>query len=350
MEGRDNDGHARGSPASVPSAVGRRGPSPSGLIVWILYALGAVMFTALYFETTQSWSGSDFYAYVHGQSSFFPIFRCRVFVPLVARGILSIVDISPKLLFQVLVAVFVLSLLVAYRKYLANFLSSPLSGLCSLAILYPLLWNYCVLNEYCFPFDIPSVLFFVLGCHFIYKRDWRAYYPILVLAILNRETACFLTFVFLVSLYRRMTLRELALHLAAQVVLWLGIRFSLYHLVGGPTLRLFGSRLPANLNILAEMFAFGRGATRHWIHLGLAFGGLWWLVPWVLKRQPVFLKRSLLVVFPFVVAMSFKGVIDEVRLYGELVPVLLTPLVYAIAGGAWAPGRIAKGRRSAEGE
>jgi hypothetical protein len=300
------------------------------------YAAVALLFTAIYFRLTALWSSADFAKYV-GSPSDWPVeetmFRFRVLMPLVGRFLSSTLGLNAEWVFRGLAWVSVLLVLIFYRRYLANFMAPKFSTVFSLALIYPMIWNLSLLNALYFPFDIPSILFFVMGCHFICRRNWRAYYPVLVLAILNRETSVFLIAVFALAICGSMRLRDFLWHLAAQTIIWVGLKVLIFATISGTAAVLTKSHLGTNLSVLRDMVAMRGNFLKDWAKLLLAFGGTWLVLPWVLRRQPAYLKRSLLVILPFMALALFKGVIDEMRAYNELIPVVFTPIVYSIALG-----------------
>jgi len=258
-------------------------------------------------------------------------FRYRVLVPTIVRWTGAITGAPHRWLFWAVAGVAFFLLLIVYRRYLANFVSPRVAAASAVAIAYPMVWNYCVLNNLYFPFDVPAVLFFVLGCHLIYTRNWRAYYPVLALAVLNRETSAFLLVVMLVtSLHTAMPRRTLAAHLAAQAALWGTIKLGFYAAMGGAPTG-FADHIADNVRILSDMAAFRGNGPKDLLKLVLSFGGLWLLVPWAWRRSPAFVRRAVAVMIPFLVAASLTAVIDEVRQYGELIPIVLTPVVLALA-------------------
>jgi hypothetical protein len=90
-------------------------------------------------------------------------------------------------------------------------------------------------------------------------------------------------------------------------------------------------RVGFNVGVISDMFLLRGNALKDWAKLGLSFGGVWMAIPWLYRRQPFFLKRSLLVVIPFVITSGLYGIIDEIRLYAELIPILLTPVICVLA-------------------
>jgi hypothetical protein len=300
-----------------------------------IYLSASVLFNGLYFQVTDRWSLRDFKAFTEPSGvypGFGTLFRSRILMPTIARSLAHVLKVDLHWIFWGLSTLCVFAILIAYRKYLLNFLCPVFSSIFAVALLFPMIWNYCLLNRIYYPFDMPSILFFVMGCHFIFQRKWWAYYPTLVLASLNRETSCFLIGVFLLTLYKNMPTKRLLWHILVQAIMWIGLRGAIYSLVGADLGFVRKTWIGFNARILRDMFAFQGNGFRDWGKLLLIFGGTWLVIPWVYRRQPAFLKRCLLVVLPFVAVAGAKAVMDEVRNYGELIPVVLTPVLYAIAG------------------
>ena len=76
-------------------------------------------------------------------------------------------------------------------------------------------------------------------------------------------------------------------------------------------------------NLLFERCLFPFGRLPFFLGLGLFF--LWLpLVLWRHLVQNKFVKRTLLLLPPFFGIMLVVGVIDELRIYGELIPIVLS--------------------------
>jgi len=101
-------------------------------------------------------------------------------------------------------------------------------------------------------------------------------------------------------------------------------RFSLYpDLTVGENLHFFADLL------MREPFALWSLAS---------FGGLWLLVPLLWKALPSDLQRLLLVTLPFMLGMSIVGLLYEVRIYSELVPLVCSACSVSLARLlAWRP-------------
>ena len=220
-------------------------------------------------------------------------------------------------------------LVIVFRWYLSLFFKEKkISSLLSLSIFYVLPFNFLlprVLPLY-YPYDIPSILFFTLGLGLLYKKNWLLYYPLFVIASLNRETACFLTFVYLFTAYKVEKPAKIACHCLAQLALWLAIKGVLYQLyLHNPGPNVFERcHVGTNITHLSTNIAFFMHL-RDYPFFFSNFGFIWIPVIFYLKaiREP-FVKRALFVFFPFFIGMMYVGNIYEIRIFGELVPLFLT--------------------------
>jgi hypothetical protein len=96
--------------------------------------------------------------------------------------------------------------------------------------------------NYTLPYDVPSLFFFCMGVYLVISRRWWAYYLLFPIAVLNRETICFLTVFFVVwewfrsgtgdsEVARSMGKRIMRLlpHALIQAAIWFGIKLYLAH-------------------------------------------------------------------------------------------------------------------------
>lgn len=212
------------------------------------------------------------------------------------------------------------SLAVAFRYYVSLFFKNhTLSSLLSFSLFLVLPFNYLLPRtpSVWYPYDFPAILFFTLGLIALYKENWPMYYAVFVIGALNRETICFLTFIFLFSSIGKRNHISVMLHCVAQFALWGMIKYLLYQLyTNNPGPEFFETKLMTNIDFLITPKRYP---------LLLANMGFI-LIPVLFYHRLVeeeFVKRSLLVVFPFFLGMMLVANIGELRIYGELIPVVL---------------------------
>jgi len=260
-------------------------------------------------------------------------FQYRVLVPFLGKWLAwaTIMDLRASLNAINTLAVFVL--VVSYRALLQSVVGERLSYMLNLAILAPILCNYCALGDLYYPSDLPAITFFVLGALCIQQRRWGLYYLLFVLATLNRETCCFLTFLLLFTQWRRMRSSALVGHCAAQLVIWAAIKALLaWRFQANDGVVMFENQVSWNLAHLAMLLTLRPTVLQYLLTFGLA----WAAVPWAWRDLPDFHRRALFVALPFFASMSIVGRLTEVRIHGELVPVVTTAAVVWFVNG---PGK-----------
>ena len=95
-------------------------------------------------------------------------------------------------------------LIVAFRHYISLFFTSMItSALLSFTMFYALPLNFLLprLNNYWYPCDMASIMFFTLALILLYKQKWVMFYMVFAVATLNRETTFFLTFIYLLTAF-----------------------------------------------------------------------------------------------------------------------------------------------------
>jgi len=242
-------------------------------------------------------------------------FQFRLLVPLLMRGVYSLTEgwLSLRELAKIFDLVAVVLAIIGFRRYLSAWVEGHTAGVLALLLYLVLPFHYGIASfVILFPYDLPSFAFIVWGLVFLREGNWKAYYPLFVAACLNRETAFLLPLGQTALYLNRDAFRTWAPHLAAQVAIWFGwwlsANYLFSHLAGGP----FMIQISRNWG---ELGSYGTLSI-----LASSFGYLWvpLLVFW--KNVPVVLRRQLIVVPVFFCAMFVVGLIDEPRIWGELIP------------------------------
>jgi hypothetical protein len=249
-------------------------------------------------------------------------YQYRVLVPWLVRGALAAHVIDPAsqmAAFAVIQTVFLVLLAFVFRRYLSRFIRDRvLASVMALTIYAILPFNYFNLPYY--PYDIPSVMFFTLGLLLIYDRDWRWFYPLFVAATLNRETSIFLVVVVVFVLYDKYSWRMLGLLAGSQLAIWLAIKaalWTIYQQNRWMGYGLYQFQLKVNLATLIDFPIKGIIALATWGCLWLA------VVVWYRRIHDVHLRRTLWTIPVFIAGMMFAGFVIELRIYGEVLPIVL---------------------------
>ncbi len=215
------------------------------------------------------------------------------------------------------------ALAVIYRAFLGQFLKEKYAPhLCSLLLFLVLPYNLALptFAPWYYVYDTPSVLFFSAGLLFLYRRQWILFYLIFTIGTFNRETTCFLTTICLLTGFGRGNLRVLLSHCLAQFAIWMIIKCGLAWSYGTVQGSIYCNMLNTNLHSLASL--------QKWLILLSSFGYTWvpliFLWHWI---DDIFVRRACLVVPFFILAMLNAGVLQEIRIFGELVPLVLAAYI-----------------------
>ena len=226
-----------------------------------------------------------------------------------------------------------LAILILLIRPLAEVLGYATKPATSLLILVPLSWNYIGINGFIdgaglyYPYDIPSLTFFAAGIILFLQKKWLWFYPVFILACLNRESACFITlggflltfqigeskFVDILKSNRRMISQVIA-----QAGIWLALRLILsYAFRNNP-----GEFFEQPHSMFDFIAKIGSGEA-HWAMNNprwflTLFAGVW-IVPLLLwKNLNGPLKRLLLLGLVYLLVLFFRSNMMETRVYNEL--------------------------------
>jgi hypothetical protein len=249
-------------------------------------------------------------------------FQYRLLLPLTYRAIKDSAAHLPlvkttrgfRLLVETLTA---FCLMLSFRYYLSRCLSCRAAREVTLSMALVLPFNYLTPRFiHYYVYDTPSVLFMLLGLILLYERRWWLFYPLFALATLNRETACFLTLAYLLSADRREGYRRIAVHVLAQGTLWTAIKLCLMQSFAGNPGGLYWYRLGGNLNALVHLQPLARVMS--------SLGYTWlFVIPWWRRIENRFVRRVTLVAPVHFLAMLWVGKIPEIRIFGEMIPIVL---------------------------
>ena len=287
--------------------------------VWLLfYGLWAFLFTFLHFAANQENPEATLRALTDFEAP--KPFQPRVLVPLLGSWLDLAVGrvIGLRSIYRVLDFIACFGTLVTFSRLLRKTTALPNPQFGSLLLLYPMLWNYCVFGRLLYPYDIPAILFFTLGLLAIAERRWHLFYVVFVVGGLNRETICFLTVAYVASAWGKVAFRTLLGHVSLQLALFAGLKLALGWVFAENEGSTVGFLLQRNLTALTSV-------NIDTARLALAFGLLWVFIPLAWRKLPSFHRRLLWVVPAFVAAMTVFGLLSELRIYSELLPIVTVP-------------------------
>ena len=176
-----------------------------------------------------------------------------------------------------------------------------------------------------YPADVPAIAFFAWGLVWLIERRWGRFAAVFAIGTLNRETTIFLALAALLVEWEGPHRRHALLRFLALSGLWLMIKTALAWLYrDNPGLGLFASGRPANnLAILGDWRVLVRLTS---------FAGFTWMPALIFYRRIANrdLACALWIVPPYLMAMMLVANLNELRIYGELVPLLLPASLLAL--------------------
>jgi hypothetical protein len=191
---------------------------------------------------------------------------------------------------------------------------------------------------YSFPYDTPSLMLFCVGVYLVVSgRDWF-YYALYPIAVLNRETICFLTIFFMIWKWQELQGREgrvtredalrLTAHGLAQAGIWIGLKVWLAHRFAGNVYD-YGSIVttpPVVGRVMLNLHQLAR--PQQWPVFLSIFGFLLPVV-WLQRRWiwngGIYWSCKILIPLWFA-GMFFMGLLPEIRIFSELSSLLVPAL------------------------
>lgn len=227
-----------------------------------------------------------------------------------------------------------------FYRYVNIFLRNETLSKISSFLIYLIIPFNMLLPRYIpvwYPYDSLGLMFFIMGLYFLRINNLFAFYLILMIGTFNRETTIVLIGVFAFVHWGVIDKLKITAHVAAQLVLWFGIKVLLSQYFSASGGALFISALDSNLHFLSAMEYYNLKLGDferifRYVFLFSNFGFIYLIViAYWSKLDDQFLRRSTLAFLPFFIVIIFVGNIFELRLYGELLPFVLMPAIYIVA-------------------
>jgi len=251
--------------------------------------------------------------------------------------------IDYEVILQLLNVLFLVLLLLSLPRLLTN-INIFVHPAFSFIILIPVSWNFIFLNGLIdgaglyYPYDIPSLSFFTLGLLLFLEKKWFWFYIVFILALLNRESACFISiaaFALTVRLPNSSPRKwikdnlDLIIHISIQLILWISSRVCLSIKFEDNPGEFF-EQPHSMIDFLSKILT----GESHWAmqnplwFLTLFFG--LWIIPVIgFNHLNGASKRLILVGATYLFTLTMRANMMETRVYNEL-NVILTILVICV--------------------
>ena len=292
----------------------------------------AVTFCFLYFQKIISKADFNSPNSINAVLSFetFKPFQFRLFIPIIFKALSFLSFIPSKALFMLMSCVIVYLTILAYYYILGEYFNNKLANLLlAPVIIYPMVWNYILLNESFQYYDLCAILIFTVGLYFILTENFKLLITVFIIGILNKETVIYLLFAFLLFNYKNLLTKKILIKTSTLVLIFLSIKGALFFIFRTNPGDVVEWCYSVNIEILSNLHKNRVYAK----NLALSFGGLYIfiLALFLSKRwkkfnsinspQKMYMNFALV---PYLILGFFIVYFTEVRVYEELIPMVST--------------------------
>ena len=252
-------------------------------------------------------------------------FQYRILIPFLVKQLIFFLKLDYQFSFKLLEFIATNLLVISFRYFLRFFMPYKYATIYSFTLFIPLIYHFILSRiPIYYPWDIPSVLFFMIGIICIYQKNNLVYYLIFIIATLNRETSCFLSVLFFIKNINEKNKFILLAHIGTQVLLWIIIKYFLFICFkNNEGHGMFVNQFNDNVHYLFRLSSYP--------YLLGVFSGTWIILLFTFRYlKDRFLKNILWVCIPFMGGMLIVGAILEIRIFGELIPVFQTLCIVSI--------------------
>lgn len=254
-------------------------------------------------------------------------YQFRLLMPLLFKFFGPIYTLYGKYLYSAYNVVIVLFVQMVFYKLLCVYFQDK-KRLLWLApvILYPMLFNYVILNQSFQYYDFTAILFFTIGLYYIANEKFIPLLIIFLLAIINKETAGYLIFTYLLYNYKGVFSKKVVINTFMLGIIFIGWKILLGYIFKDNPGDNFEIGFSENIRIAKELFS-NRVLLKNFF---LNFGGLYIfaILLFVTGAWKKFPQRALLfmnlTIVPYYIFGIYITYITEVRVYTELIPMITT--------------------------
>ena len=329
----------------------------SSLLYLSASLLLALPFTYFYFLYTNEYPQGSFERMANFEAD--KVFQTRLLITTLANALepclpglrfvfqwITPYPIGYEVLLQLLNVLF-LTLLLWIMPLLLSCLNCRVNNWICLLVMLPITWNYLMINGYFdgaglyYPYDIPSMTFFAGGIILFLKRKWRWFYPVFILACLNRESACFITlggFLITLQIEKKSDFttiiksnRKMLAQVMAQASIWLAVRLILSYAFRNNPGQFF-EKPHSMFDFIAKVWS----GEAHWAmnnpRLFLTLFAGTWIIPllyWKNLNQSA--KRLYTLGVVYLLALVLRSNMMETRVYNELNVIVAICAICAIS-------------------
>jgi hypothetical protein len=299
------------------------------LIVHAVYFLLAATVSFIYFQKVISPFDFSSPLSIYGVASFdtFKPYQFRLLVPLIFKLLSPVSFIPVKALFLAYCCVIIYLLLIIYYFVICEyFKNTSLNFFLAPIILYPIIWNFVLLNETFLFYDFTAILLFTLGLYFVIKDNFKGLLIIFIIALFNKESAVYLIFCYLLFNYRFIFKSKIIINTIILGVIFIVYKVLLSYIFRNNPGGNFEIGLYGNIEIIKNLPVNRIYAKNVILNFGLIY--VFAILLFISGRWKSFNHRNLLyinlVIIPYLLIGIYTIYFSEVRVYTEIVPLVST--------------------------
>jgi len=254
-------------------------------------------------------------------------YQFRLLMPFLFMIFTPLTFIPEKIAYSIYSIFIVYSLLIIYKGLLCKYFDNErIVYYYSPVILYPMLWNYVILNQSFQFYDFTAVLIFTIGLYFIVTENFKGLLITFIVGIINKESAAYLAFSYLFFNYKKILTWKVILNVFILAVIFTAIKISLNLIFESNP----GGTIEITVNENIRILSNALGNRIFMKNLGLNFGALYvfTILLFITGRWKKFFDRRLvfsnLAIVPFLIFGFCIVYYTEVRVYAELIPMVTT--------------------------
>jgi hypothetical protein len=252
----------------------------------------------------------------------------RILIPYLFKAMQSVVGliktVPDKALFFIMTIALCYLILFSFYFLLGQYFKSRAMN-CWLGaiIIYPMIWNYVIMNGQFFYMDFSALLIIILGFICIVSERYNWLLAVIFLGILNHPSAGYLIIAFLLYNYRKLFRPKTIIYAGIMSVMYIGIYKFMDYIFPSTAGYFVILNLPRNLGlidvlpahiIIRDLF-FNFGGLHIFILIFLISG------TWKRYRSPLLYIN--LVIIPYVLSVLINFSIEEIRNYIAIIPFVI---------------------------
>lgn len=304
---------------------GKKAIIPGGfLLIYLVLAAGFCLLYHIKLVATADWNATNSINAVASFETAKP-FQFRLLIPMIFTIFKPLLLIYGKYVYSAYNIIIVTALISIFYKLLCHYFKNRRLMLwIAPVILYPMLWNYILLNGSFQYYDFTTILITTLGLYYIVKQNYTGFLIVFIAGLINKETIAYLIFSYALFNYKEIFTAKIILRGAILSLLFIGYKLFLNYIFRDNPGDSFEVGYYENIRIVQNLLS-NKILLRNFL---LNFGGLYVFVillfltgAWLRfpDRRLVLMNLAIVPYYIFGIYITY---ITEVRVYTELIPMI----------------------------